>query len=216
MFEGKSVLEIVNMGGFTMYILLVCSVISLTIVLERVFQYAKSFVDRVEFMDRIRAELDRRAFDVAVNICEMEKKPVARVVGAGLRRHGRGGQEVSEAMEREVLDETAHLERLTSVVGVIGSTAVYIGLFGTVLGIVNAFHNISAQGSGGLPVVIAGVAEALICTATGLLVAVPAVIAHNYLNRRVDRFVIDMEYCASETKELLARIGSDVPQAETK
>jgi biopolymer transport protein ExbB len=217
MFEGKSVLDIVNMGGFTMYILLVCSVISLTIILERVVHFRRKRVDRAEFMGRIRDEVEKGAFDVAITVCAMQDKPVANVVEAGLKRHARSPEEVSQAMEREILAETARLEQFTGVVGVIGSTAVYIGLFGTVLGIVSAFHNISATGSGGLPVVISGVAEALICTATGLLVAVPAVMAHNYLNRRVDRFVVDMEYCSSETKELLlGRSGADAVKNAAK
>jgi biopolymer transport protein ExbB/TolQ len=107
------------------------------------------------------------------------------------------------AMEREILIETVMLERYTSIVGVIGNVAVYIGLFGTVLGIVNAFHNIASEATGGLGAVMAGVAEALICTATGLLVAVPAVVVYNYFVRRVDGFVVDMEYCSSELNDLM-------------
>jgi len=217
MFEGKSVLDIVHMGGFTMYILLACSVISLAIVVERLVQYRRRWLERHAFMGRIRDEVHKGAFDVAITICGMQDKPVANVVEAGLRRHARSHAEASQAMEREILAETARLEQFTGVVGVIGSTAVYIGLFGTVLGIVSAFHDISIKGSGGITVVIAGVAEALICTATGLLVAVPAVVAHNYLNRRVDRFVVDMEYCSSETRELLlGRSAADGDTPETK
>ena len=99
--------------------------------------------------------------------------------------------------------ETVKLEKYTSIVGTIGNIAVYIGLFGTVLGIVRSFHNISTVGSGGISVVIGGVAEALICTATGLIVAIPAVVAYNYFMRRVDNFVTDMEYCASEMLDIL-------------
>jgi biopolymer transport protein ExbB len=203
MFEGKTLFQIINMGGFTMYVLLACSIVSLAIVLERIYLYSKSKVDRLEFMDRIRTEVQKASFDVALKICEMEGKPVAHVVCAGLKKHGLDDREIAKAMEREILVETARLERFTSIVGTIGNVAVYIGLFGTVLGIVNAFHNIALTGSGGLPVVISGVAEALICTATGLFVAVPAVVAYNYFIRRVDHFVIDMEYCSSETLELL-------------
>lgn len=203
MFEGKSVWEILNMGGFTMYILLACSVVSLAVILERLYQYHRAKTDRREFMERIRAEVGRGAYDVAVKICEMEAKPVSHVVCAGLKNRNSPEDEIKNAMAREIMVETSRLERFTSVVGTIGAVSVYIGLFGTVLGIVSAFHNISQTGSGGLPVVIGGVAEALICTATGLLVAVPAVVAYNYLMRRVDRFVVDMEYCSSELAGLL-------------
>ncbi len=106
-------------------------------------------------------------------------------------------------MDREITIETIRLERYTSIVGTIGNTAVYIGLFGTVLGIIRAFHDIAAAGAGGMSIVIGGVAEALVCTAMGLLVAIPAVIAYNYFMKRVDRFINDMELCASELGDLI-------------
>lgn len=205
MFEGKTIFEIIGMGGFTMYILLACSVASMGIFIERSFYFWRNSANRDALMSHIRAEVEKAAYDVAIKICEMEGTPIANVVGAGLKKHGCEEKEISAAMEREMLVETENLERFVSIVGTIGNVAVYIGLFGTVLGIVNAFHNISATGSGGLPVVIAGVAEALICTATGLLVAVPSVVVYNYFIRRVDRFVIDMEFCRSETAELLVK-----------
>ena len=110
---------------------------------------------------------------------------------------------MSNAMEREITIETSDLERYIGIVGTIGNIAVYIGLFGTVLGIIRAFHDISMAGAGGMSIVIGGVAEALVCTATGLAVAIPAVIAYNYFSKRVDRFVDDMELCASELIDLI-------------
>jgi biopolymer transport protein ExbB/TolQ len=81
---------------------------------------------------------------------------------------------------------------------------VYIGLFGTVLGIIKAFQEIAKSGAGGINVVISGISEALVCTAAGLCVAVPAVIAFNYCMKKVDLAVTDMELCASELKDLFA------------
>ncbi len=108
-------------------------------------------------------------------------------------------------MERQIAVEVGKLERLTTIVATIGNVAVYIGLFGTVLGIIRAFQDISAAGSGGMDVVIGGVAEALLTTATGLAVAVPSVVLYNYFTRRIERFTDDMELAASETTELVAR-----------
>ena len=107
-------------------------------------------------------------------------------------------------MEREITIETIQLERYTSIVGTIGNIAVYIGLFGTVLGIIRAFHDIANVGGGGMNIVIGGVAEALICTATGLSVAIPAVVAYNYFSKRIDNFVNDMEMAASELLDLIS------------
>jgi biopolymer transport protein ExbB len=204
MFAGKSVLEIVMIGGFTMYILLFCSLISIAIFLERLMYYRKlSKIKRNEFMVAMRRAVNNKNMERAVEICRITPAPFSQVVHAGLELYNRSGKEISNAMEREITVATAKLERYTSVVATIGNTAVYIGLFGTVLGIIRAFHDISAAGAGGMSIVIGGVAEALVCTATGLFVAIPAVIAYNYFTKRVEHFITDMELCASEFMDLI-------------
>jgi biopolymer transport protein ExbB/TolQ len=204
MFEGKSILEILQIGGFTMYILLFCSLLSVTIFLERIIYYRRrSRTDREEFMSQIKKALDENQIEKAKEICRSDLSPIANIVHSGLEHHRDGGIAISNAMERSITIETAKLEQYTSIVGTVGNTAVYIGLFGTVLGIIRAFHDISATGAGGMNIVIAGVAEALVCTATGLLVAIPAVIVFNYFTKRVEHFVNDMELCASELMDLI-------------
>lgn len=154
-------------------------------------------------MSHIRRELEKGNIKKAAEICKNTDTPFSSVVYAGVNLHGHNEVVISNTMEREVTVETTKLEKFTSVVGTIGSTAVYVGLFGTVLGIIRAFRDISLSGSGGISVVINGISEALICTAMGLCVAVPAVIAYNYFVKRVDSFITDMELCASETMDLL-------------
>jgi biopolymer transport protein ExbB len=205
MFEGKTVLQIINMGGIAVYTLLLCSMLSLGVILERlVTYYKKSRINKTDFLGELRAEIKKGNMENAVKLCGKYDMPVAAVVKAGLKQFGHDEKAVQGAMEREIMVETVKLEKYTSIVGTIGNIAVYIGLFGTVLGIVKSFHNISVIGSGGIPVIIGGVAEALFATATGLFVAIPAVIFYNYFVRRVDNFVTDMEYCASEILDLSA------------
>lgn len=206
MFAGKTIWEIIQIGGFTMYILLFCSFLSVTILLERIIYYRRrSRTKRSEFMTRIKRALKSGSIEKAMEICNHSHAPFSNVIYSGLVLHDRHGKEISSAMEREITVETTKLERLTSIVGTIGNTAVYIGLFGTVLGIIRAFHDIAAAGAGGMSIVIGGVAEALVCTATGLFVAVPAVIAFNYFMKRVERFINDMELCASELSDLIGK-----------
>jgi biopolymer transport protein ExbB len=206
MFAGKTLLQILSMGGFTMYILLLCSVLSLGVIIDRMIVYSKkSRAQRAPFMDRIKDELKRKDMERALEICRDTDAPFARVVQAGLEKSGRTEKLVTGVMERQIAIEEGKLERLTSIVGTIGNIAVYIGLFGTVLGIIRAFRDISAAGTGGMDVVIAGVAEALITTATGLAVAVPSVVLYNYFSRRVERFVDDMELASSEASDLIGR-----------
>jgi biopolymer transport protein ExbB/TolQ len=204
MFAGKTIWEILQTGGFTMYILLFCSLLSVTILLERILYYRRlSRTKRVEFMARVRKALNGGNLERAISICRDVQAPFSRVVCSGLELCNRHEKAISNAMERETIIETTKLERYTIIVATIGNTAVYIGLFGTVLGIIRAFHDISAAGAGGMSIVIGGVAEALICTAAGLFVAIPAVIAYNYFTRRVEHFINDMELCASELVDLI-------------
>ena len=192
-------------GGFVIFILIGCSILSLAIIIERCFYYrGRSRVKRRDFLAEVSTELKRDRLMNALDICENTNTPFSSVVYSGLKLYGHNESVISNAMEREVTVETTKLEQYTSVVGTIASTAVYIGLFGTVLGIIRAFHDIAqSSGSGGINVVINGIAEALVCTAAGLCVAVPAVIAYNYFIKRIDKFVVDMELCVSETMDLI-------------
>jgi len=196
--------QLVKVGGFTMYVLLSFSVLSLAIIIERYIYYRRrSKVKREDFMVSIAKELEKGNAKRALEVCKNTDTPFSSVVHSGLSLYGHNEVVISNTMEREVTVETVKLERFTSIVGTIGSTAVYIGLFGTVLGIIRAFHDISKSGSGGISVVINGISEALVCTAAGLCVAVPAVIAYNYFVKQVDGFITDMELCASEIMDLL-------------
>ena len=206
MFAGKTIWEIFQTGGFTMYILLFCSLLSVTVLLERIIYYRKmSKTNRTEFMTRMKKVLKSGDVERAMEICKDTNAPFSNVVCSGLELLGHPEKQISNAMEREVTVETTKLERYTSIVGTIGNTAVYIGLFGTVLGIIRAFHDIAAAGTGGMSIVIGGVAEALVCTAAGLFVAIPAVIAFNYFAKKVESFINDMELCASELIDWIGR-----------
>lgn len=204
MFKGANLFSIIQAGGFTIYILLLCSVCSITIIVERLIYYRKrSRIRRVDLMDQIRKAISLSHIHKAQDLCRETDTPFSKVALSGLMLAGHNEKTISEAMDREVVIETIKLERFTSVIGTIGSTAVYIGLFGTVIGIIRAFKDISLSGSGGVNVVIGGISEALVCTAAGLLVAIPAVITYNFIIRKIDNFTADMELCASELIDLL-------------
>ena len=202
MFQDKNFFEIIHAGGFTMYILILCSVLSIAVIIERLWYFKRrSSMSRLQLIGQIR----KQPISGAMNVCRNIDTPCARVALAGLNLNGHDEKLISNAMEREITIETVKLERFTSIVGTIGGTAVYIGLFGTVLGIIRAFHDISRAASGGMDVVTAGISEALVCTAAGLLVAIPAVISYNYFVRKIDNFVVDMELTASELLDLCVK-----------
>lgn len=204
MFKGVPILEIIKAGGLAMYILLLCSVVSCAVIVERFTYYRKrSRIKREQFMGKIRKELAKGDIAKSQLLAKETDTPFAKVAQSGLILAGHSEKAVSEAMEREVVIQTVQLERYTSIVGTIGSTAVYIGLFGTVLGIIRAFRDIATTSAGGINVVIGGISEALVCTAAGLLVAIPAVIMFNVFIRKIDNFVADMDLVASELVDLL-------------
>ena len=204
MLKEKNIFEILHAGGFTMVVLIFCSVLSLAVIIERVLYYQRrSRVLRIDLMDKISKEYGRNQIYNAVDFCRNMDTPCAKVALAGLNLNGHDEKLISNAMEREITVETIKLERFTSIVATIGGTAVYIGLFGTVLGIMRAFGDISKAGSGGMDVVTTGISEALVCTAAGLMVAIPAVVSYNYFMRKIDNFVVDMELIASELIDLM-------------
>jgi biopolymer transport protein ExbB/TolQ len=194
-----------QLGGGTVTVLLFLSTISIAVIIERVILYVRnSRTPRELFMVDIADQIRRGNSAKALEICRTTDTPFAGVAAVGLSLRDKAGTIMDTAMERQITIETIKLERRIAIIGTIGSTAVYIGLFGTVLGIIRAFQDIAQQGAGGMAVVINGIAEALICTAVGLCVAVPAVIAFNYCQSRIERFVMDMDLVASETRDLLS------------
>ena len=196
--------QLITAGGFTLIILAACSILSLAVILERYLYYLRrSRVRLKSFMPKIKDDLKKNNIEEALRKCKKANTPFSYVAEAGLQFHGHGEKEISNNMERTIVIETNMLEKHTSIVGTIGSTAVYIGLFGTVLGIIKAFNDISLSGTGGINVVTTGISESLICTAAGLCVAVPAVMAYNYFIKKIDNFITDMELCASEMMDLM-------------
>ncbi|MFA5059422.1 MAG: MotA/TolQ/ExbB proton channel family protein [Candidatus Omnitrophota bacterium] len=204
MFKNFSIWDALRVGGPVMYFLICCSVVSIAIIAERILFYSlRSKTSRVNFMRLIRKELEENDIKKAQTTCHKTLTPFSEVVAAGLNASHGDEKEIADAMERQIIIEVNILERRTAIVGTIGSTAVYIGLLGTVWGIIEAFRDIAQMGSGGINVVIHGIAAALVCTAAGLFVAIPAVAAYNYFVKRVNGFVMDMELCASEVAGLL-------------
>jgi biopolymer transport protein ExbB len=204
MFEGKSFIDILNMGGWAAWVLLFLSIISVMVILIKAIEFwRKSKIIRTEFIKGLLYNLRKGRIDEAIQFCDKTATPMSPVAKAGLVAYRDKEGNIVQAMDREIMIETVKLERYITILGTIGSVSVYVGLFGTVLGIIRAFHDISTVGSGGISVVIMGVSEALIATATGLFVAIPAVVAYNFFAKYVDKFVVNMQYCSSAVEDFL-------------
>jgi biopolymer transport protein ExbB/biopolymer transport protein TolQ len=145
---------------------------------------------------------------------------LGRVINAGLKAYRTCGtndreltlESVARALERQALREVQGLRRGQGLLATVGSIAPFVGLLGTVMGIVNAFRLMAASGSAGLGTVSAGIAEALVTTALGLLVAVPAVVAYNYLQSWVEARAVDISESSNELVDAVARHLSQKPR----
>ena len=204
MFEGKSLLDILAIGGFTLYVLLLLSCVSVAIIILKIVEFRMKSVDMKKFFKRIKMKIERESMKDVILYCEAYDKPVINVVREGLMYfHSTKSLDIKNCVERTISVEVMNLEKYTSIIATIGGIAVYIGLFGTVLGIIRSFHDISLAGSGGISVVIGGVSESLIATAAGLSVAIPAVAAYNFMVRVIDKFTIQMQYAGSLLRDIL-------------
>jgi len=191
-------------------LLLVMSVYSLTVAVERAITYRKAKKESLDFARQVTQFLKQnRPQDAIAAARKYKHSHLAKVVAAGLLEFQNEsqlspltGEDVIEAarraIERTSLITTADFKRGTGGLATIGATAPFVGLFGTVVGIINAFKGMALTGSGGIGAVSAGIAEALVTTAFGLFVAIPAVWLYNYLSQKIERFQVEMSNSSSE------------------
>ena len=192
------------------FILAILSVYSLTLSGERYWRYRAAKKQSLQFALLTTQYLKQdRPQDAIAASKKFKQSHLAKVVAAGLlefmveeQSSPLSGYDVIEAarraIERATLMTTADFKRGLGGLATIGATAPFIGLFGTVVGIINAFQGMAITGSGGLGAVSAGIAEALVTTALGLFVAIPAVWLYNYLLNQVERFQVEMANSSSE------------------
>ena len=218
-----SLWDILNMAGYAMYAIVGLSVLTVAVALERL-------VVQWRFMDRARSLtntvgrcLERGAFDEARSACERSRSPLAEVFLVGFARLGRAKKEnLGPAVDRERVRVMLGLKTRMWIIGTIGAIAVFVGLFGTVIGIQEAFGRIAETRSNDMAVVSGGLTEALYATAAGILVAVEAVVLYNFFNQRLARIAVELKLLTDEFLEQLdehgpkgaARAKSDEEESE--
>ena len=187
---GLSVIDLIHQGWYATYPLIFFSVIVLSILLERLWTLRATggTIDRVtaRVVEALRSG-DAGAADALVGEAGASASPVHAVYGAllPLLRGGGDHQDIVECGERRRLDASRAMRRNVWVLGTIAASAPFIGLFGTVIGIIKSFHQMALMGTGGFAVVAAGISEALVATALGLLVAIVALLFFNYLQVKI-------------------------------
>jgi len=189
-------------------LLFIESIWSLAVMIDRYLYFSAARKQSREFAPKVAGALKDGKLDEAIAIAERNKKShIAKVVATGLSEFQSASQQVSDAdvveaakrgLERSVAIVHAEMKRGLSALATIGSTAPFVGLFGTVVGILNAFKGIETSHATGLSAVAGGIAEALVTTAFGLIVAVPAVWAYNYFTNKVEAFDVEMDNSSME------------------
>ena len=185
-------------SSFTLILLIFCSILSLTSAIERWLFFRKIDMDSTGFLVKIRQFLETGKFSEASALCEKTPGPIAVIAKNAVSNHQKPKSDIEELLEATRLRERLKLEKFLTILGTLGNTAPFIGLFGTVVGIIKAFRDLALSGAGGPAVVAKGIAEALVATAAGLAVAIPAVIIYNYYMRKVKTISACMEAASIE------------------
>ena len=178
------ILEYFKHGGMTMYPLALASIFSLAVIIERLWTIHQTLRKTRELRDKIQGFLKRNQWEQAVSVSRLSR--FGTMYEAVLTGHSRGQESWERLIERRRMDNVQYLRRNVWFLGTIGSLAPFVGLFGTVIGIIDAFRSIAMTGSGGFSVVSAGISEALVATGAGLIVAVYSVFAFNYFTTRIN------------------------------
>jgi biopolymer transport protein ExbB len=187
-------------GGLMMWPILLASAAAIAVFIERALHCHQAQINSTEFINGVRTVLRRDNVVEAVSICDATPGPVARLVKTAILNRDHGRERVREALEEAGLAEVPRLEEKLNLLATIAQLSPLLGLLGTVLGFIHIFGVLEQNGGLNADVALLsrGVWEALICTAAGLAVSIPAHAGYNYLVSRVNDIVLDMERAATE------------------
>lgn len=200
-------ITLIERGGVVLIIILVLSVVAVAIIIERLLYLRRISSDDEKLISRLKMTLSKGHFDEALAICEGSPSPVTNLVRVGIE-HREYSQEVIKSTIADAANmEIPRLERFLSMLGTIAHITPLLGLLGTVTGNIQAFGVLGDFGAaGGNPAILArGIAEALITTAAGIIVSIPAIIFYNYLVSKVNHLIIHLENRVSELVLLMRR-----------
>jgi biopolymer transport protein ExbB len=183
--DAATIARMIQQGWLTTAPLAVCSILVLAVMIERMLRYRGIEKQTRDVTRSVVEALGKRDLSTATALATTSKTPIAQIFREGLAWKNIALEDLERILSTARQETVSELRRGLWVLGTIGSLAPFIGLFGTVVGIMKAFHQIAVEGSGGFAVVAAGISEALIATAVGLGVAILALAFYNYLNVKV-------------------------------
>jgi biopolymer transport protein ExbB len=203
--------EIIKAGGPVMWPIILCSIGAAAIVLERLWSLQQDRVLPRELTGKVWKLVETGQLTDKHIEALGQNSPLGRVLAAGLQNRHRGREIIKESIEDTGRHVAHDLERFLNILATIAAVSPLLGLLGTVTGIIAAFNAIVAQGVGDPRVLSGGIGEALITTAAGLIVAIPALMGYRYLRGRIDALVIDMEKEALKLIQYLDAVRGEDP-----
>jgi len=189
----ETVISLFQKGGVCMYPLLLCSITGVAISIEKLYHLYRAKINPKKLMDKIKEAVRRKDYANAIGYCEATPGPVARALATAIELRALPDEEVKQGIEESVLSEVPRLERFIPALATVVTLSPLLGLLGTITGLMKLFNVISQGDIGNSAALSAGIAEALITTATGLSLAIPFLAVHNYLSNKVESIVNDME-----------------------
>ena len=205
-------LEIVQSGGWLMVPILLCSVIAAAICVERLWSLQRSRITPKNLLAQIWSAVKTEELDTHKLRDLRANSPMGQVLAAGVANAKRGRDVMKEAMEETASQVSHDMERYLTSLGIIASISPLLGLLGTVVGMIKVFTALMLEGAGNANVLAGGISQALITTAAGLSVAIPALMFHRFFLRRIDELMITMEQEASKLVDILQGDREEEPR----
>ncbi|MDD5454494.1 MAG: MotA/TolQ/ExbB proton channel family protein [Candidatus Ratteibacteria bacterium] len=195
---------LIQKGGFLIYPLLFCSVLALTVIIERAISLSRVQMNKKNFMKHLAELISRNRIMDAVNYCEKYNTPLSRVIKAGLIKHNQTRDYIQSGVEKAIREEIPFLERYLGILATITAVTPLIGFLGTVSGMIKVFIQVEASAELISPKMLSGgVWEALLTTAFGLAIAIPTLVAYNFFVSRSRNLVNEIEDAGFELLSLL-------------
>lgn len=200
------VLELLTAGGWLMVLIVLCSIVVLAICIERLYTLNPKKIAPPHLLATVWKQLKGGELDAARLKTLKQSSPLGRILAAGLSNAYHGREVMKESIQEAAQHVVHDLERYLNTLGTIAAISPLLGLLGTVVGMIRVFAEIMSQGTGNASVLAGGISEALITTAAGLTVAIPALAMHRYFIGKIDAIVVELE---QETIKLVDALHSE-------
>jgi biopolymer transport protein ExbB len=208
-------LSIFEKGGVMMYPILFSSILMLGIAIERLYNLRRKNIINSDFLKNVRNQWDWKDIKKTLQLCNTFDNSLSRILKVGVLRVGGKLDEIERAIEGAGQHEASLMNSNLRVLGAVANITPMMGLLGTVLGMIKAFNVISLSGTGSPGLVASGISEALITTAAGMAVGIPALALYHYFRGKIDRYVFEMEEISFQLIEELSYDGIYKTKPET-